>query len=91
MAVLFSPGGRTAWHSHAVGLALHVTGSLGYRLDARRPVLTTHPSDTLVLETITLGRAHVGQTIAAFDITLPIELDTETRVMHCPAPRKVRS
>jgi quercetin dioxygenase-like cupin family protein len=45
--VHFTPGARTAWHSHAVGQALYVTEGEG-RVQARgEPILTIRPGDTL--------------------------------------------
>lgn len=46
-AVRFSPGARTAWHSHAEGQTLHVTEGIG-RAQARGGEITTvRPGDTV--------------------------------------------
>jgi uncharacterized cupin superfamily protein len=47
-AVRFSPGPRTASHSHALGQALHVTEGLGVVQTRDGQVLTMHPGDTVV-------------------------------------------
>ena len=45
--VRFSPGARTAWHSHAVGQTLHVVDGLG-RVQARGgEVLQIRPGDVI--------------------------------------------
>ena len=46
-AVRFSPGARTASHSHALGLALHVTEGLDVVQTRDGQVLTMHPGDTV--------------------------------------------
>ncbi len=46
--VRFAPGARNAWHAHAVGQTLHVTGGIG-RIQARGgEVVEMHPGDTVV-------------------------------------------
>ena len=46
-AVRFSPGARTAWHSHAVGQTLHVTEGRG-RVQARDgEIVEIRPGDTI--------------------------------------------
>jgi len=47
-AVRFSPGARTASHSHALGQALHVTEGLDVVQTRDGQVLTMHPGDTVV-------------------------------------------
>ena len=47
-AVPFSPGARTASHSHALGQALHVTEGLDVVQTRDGQVLTMHPGDTVV-------------------------------------------
>ena len=45
--VHFTPGARTAWHSHSVGQSLYVTEGEG-RVQARgEPVVVLQPGDTL--------------------------------------------
>jgi quercetin dioxygenase-like cupin family protein len=45
--VSFSPGARTAWHTHPVGQVLHVlTGTGLVQLDGQ-PVQEIHPGDTV--------------------------------------------
>lgn len=47
--VTFTPGGRTNWHSHAVGQVLYVLSGVGrYQLDGR-PVQEIGPGDTVVI------------------------------------------
>ncbi len=46
--VQFTPGARTAWHSHAVGQTLHVAAGIG-RVQARGgDILEIRPGDTIV-------------------------------------------
>lgn len=45
--VRFTPGARTAWHSHSVGQTLHITEGEG-RVQARgEPVVSLRPGDTV--------------------------------------------
>jgi quercetin dioxygenase-like cupin family protein len=45
LAVHFTPGARTAWHSHSLGQTLYVTEGEG-RVQARgEPVVTIRPGD----------------------------------------------
>jgi quercetin dioxygenase-like cupin family protein len=45
--VTFSPGARTAWHTHPVGQTLHVLSGTG-RVQLRgEPIRTIHPGDTV--------------------------------------------
>ena len=41
--VRFSPGARTAWHSHAVGQTLHVTDGIGLIQSRGGDVIEIHP------------------------------------------------
>jgi quercetin dioxygenase-like cupin family protein len=45
--VRFSPGARTAWHSHARGQTLHVTEGLGRAQARGGEVVTLRPGDTV--------------------------------------------
>lgn len=45
--VRFTPGARTAWHSHAVGQTLHVTEGLGYVQSRGGELIELHPGDTV--------------------------------------------
>lgn len=45
--VHFSPGARTAWHSHAVGQTLHVTAGIGLVQARGGEVKTIRPGDTI--------------------------------------------
>ena len=45
--VRFSPGARTAWHSHAVGQALHVTEGRGLVQVRGGEVAEVRPGDTI--------------------------------------------
>jgi quercetin dioxygenase-like cupin family protein len=45
--VRFTPGARTAWHSHAVGQTLHVTEGVGLIQSRGGDVLEIHPGDTI--------------------------------------------
>ena len=47
-AVRFSPGARTAWHSHAVGQTLHVTEGVGLVGTRDGSVLRIHAGETVV-------------------------------------------
>jgi quercetin dioxygenase-like cupin family protein len=46
-AVRFSPGARTAWHSHARGQTLRVTEGLGRAQARGGEVITLRPGDTV--------------------------------------------
>jgi quercetin dioxygenase-like cupin family protein len=45
--VRFSPGARTAWHSHAMGQTLHVVDGVGLVQSRGEDVVTMHPGDTV--------------------------------------------
>lgn len=45
--VRFSPGSRTAWHSHALGQTLRVTEGLGRAQARGGEVITIRPGDTV--------------------------------------------
>jgi quercetin dioxygenase-like cupin family protein len=47
--VHFSPGARTAWHSHPLGQVLHVVDGIGRVQAAGGPVLEVRPGDTVVV------------------------------------------
>jgi quercetin dioxygenase-like cupin family protein len=46
-AVHFAPSARTAWHSHAVGQALHVTEGVGIVVSRTGEVIIMRPGDTV--------------------------------------------
>lgn len=46
-AVHFTPGARTAWHSHAVGQTLHVTEGVGLVQSRGGDVVRIVPGDTV--------------------------------------------
>jgi len=46
-AVRFSPGARTAWHSHAVGQTLHVTEGRGLVQARGGEIVAIRPGDTI--------------------------------------------
>ena len=46
-AVRFSPGARTAWHSHAVGQTLYVTEGRGLGQNRGGDVIELRPGDTI--------------------------------------------
>lgn len=46
-AVHFTPGARTAWHSHAVGQTLHVTEGVGLVQSRGDEVVEIRPGDTV--------------------------------------------
>ena len=46
-AVRFSPGARTAWHSHAVGQTLYVTEGRGLGQNRGGDVIDLRPGDTI--------------------------------------------
>ncbi|MCH1883434.1 cupin domain-containing protein [Agrococcus sp. ARC_14] len=45
--VRFSPGARTAWHTHAVGQTLHVTEGVGWVQSRGEELVELHPGDTV--------------------------------------------
>ncbi|MGH3427014.1 MAG: cupin domain-containing protein, partial [Mycobacteriales bacterium] len=45
--VRFTPGARTAWHSHAVGQTLHVTEGRGLIQSRGGEMIEIHPGDTI--------------------------------------------
>jgi quercetin dioxygenase-like cupin family protein len=45
--VRFSPGARTAWHSHAVGQTLHITEGVGFVQARGEEVIEVRPGQTL--------------------------------------------
>jgi quercetin dioxygenase-like cupin family protein len=45
--VRFAPGGRTAWHSHALGQTLHVTEGVALMQARGGEVLEVHPGQTI--------------------------------------------
>jgi quercetin dioxygenase-like cupin family protein len=45
--VRFTPGARTAWHSHARGQTLHVTEGVGRVQSRGGAVIEIHPGDTI--------------------------------------------
>jgi quercetin dioxygenase-like cupin family protein len=47
--VHFSPGARTAWHTHPLGQTLVVTQGLGWFQREGGPVETVRPGDTVVI------------------------------------------
>lgn len=48
--VTFTPGGRTNWHTHAVGQILYVlSGSGRYQLEGE-PVQEINPGDTVIID-----------------------------------------
>lgn len=47
--VSFSPGARTAWHSHPVGQTLYCVTGIGRVQLAGEPVQELHPGDTAVI------------------------------------------
>jgi quercetin dioxygenase-like cupin family protein len=46
-AVRFSPGARSAWHSHAEGQTLHVTEGVGRAQARGGEIATIRPGDTI--------------------------------------------
>jgi quercetin dioxygenase-like cupin family protein len=46
-AVHFTPGARTAWHSHAVGQTLHVTEGIGLVQSRGGAIVVIRPGDTV--------------------------------------------
>jgi quercetin dioxygenase-like cupin family protein len=49
-SVHFSPGARTAWHTHPLGQTLHVTEGVGLCQRRGGPVEEIHPGDTVCFE-----------------------------------------
>ncbi len=45
--VRFTPGARTAWHTHAVGQTLHVTEGLGLIQSRGGEIVEIHPGQTI--------------------------------------------
>jgi quercetin dioxygenase-like cupin family protein len=45
--VHFSPGARTAWHSHSLGQILYVTEGQGLVQSAGEPIVTIRPGDVV--------------------------------------------
>lgn len=48
--VHFTPGARTAWHSHELGQMIHVTEGVGRVQREGGPIETIHPGDTVFFE-----------------------------------------
>jgi quercetin dioxygenase-like cupin family protein len=46
-SVHFAPGSRTAWHSHAVGQALHVTEGIGLVQSSGGEIVAIRSGDTI--------------------------------------------
>jgi quercetin dioxygenase-like cupin family protein len=49
-SVHFTPGARTAWHTHPLGQTLHVTEGAGLCQRRGGPVEEIHPGDTISFE-----------------------------------------
>jgi quercetin dioxygenase-like cupin family protein len=49
-SVHFTPGARTAWHTHPLGQTLHVTEGAGLCQRRGGPVEEIHPGDTVFFE-----------------------------------------
>jgi quercetin dioxygenase-like cupin family protein len=49
-SVHFTPGARTAWHTHPLGQTLHVTDGVGLCQRRGGPVEEIHPGDTVSFE-----------------------------------------
>ena len=47
--VSFTPGARTAWHSHPVGQTLYCLSGAGRVQFAGQPVQALHPGDTVII------------------------------------------
>ncbi len=45
--VHFSPGARTAWHSHSLGQILYVTEGEGLVQSSGEPIVSIHPGDVV--------------------------------------------
>jgi quercetin dioxygenase-like cupin family protein len=45
--VRFSPGARTAWHSHAMGQTLHVTDGVALMQSRGGEIIEVHPGQTV--------------------------------------------
>ena len=50
VSVTFSPGARTAWHTHPLGQTLFVLSGAGRVQLAGQPVREIHPGDTVWIE-----------------------------------------
>ena len=48
-SVHFTPGARTAWHSHAVGQTLHVTEGIGLAQARSGKIVVIRPGDTVYI------------------------------------------
>ena len=48
-SVHFTPGARTAWHSHAVGQTLHVTEGVGLAQAKGGKIIVIRPGDTIYI------------------------------------------
>jgi quercetin dioxygenase-like cupin family protein len=48
--VYFSPGARTAWHTHATGQTLHVTAGIARVQAEGGPICELRPGDTVTFE-----------------------------------------
>ncbi|HME52192.1 MAG TPA: cupin domain-containing protein [Candidatus Lokiarchaeia archaeon] len=48
-SVHFTPGARTAWHSHAVGQTLHVTEGIGLAQARDEEIIVIRPGDTIYI------------------------------------------
>lgn len=48
--VTFSPGARTAWHTHPLGQTLHILSGVGRVQKAGEPVAEVRPGDTVWFE-----------------------------------------
>jgi quercetin dioxygenase-like cupin family protein len=49
-SVSFAPGSRTAWHTHPVGQALHVTAGVGWVQLKGQPAQQIRPGDSVWIE-----------------------------------------
>ena len=47
--VTFTPGGRTNWHTHAVGQILHVVAGVGRYQKEGEAAQAIHPGDTVII------------------------------------------
>ena len=54
--VRFSPGARTAWHSHALGQTFRITEGLGRAQAHGGQVITIRPGDTIYTPPIGTAR-----------------------------------
>jgi len=48
--VHFTPGARTAWHTHELGQTIHVTEGIGRVQCEGKPIEIVHPGDTVYFE-----------------------------------------